>query len=181
MKFWLLGLLEVTAADGRAVEIGRGRESALLALLLLHRNEAISRDRIVDELWSGAPPENARKSVHIYVSRLRKSLGADRIETTPAGYRLRTERDEVDIDRFEGLAAEGRSALERDDPAVAESTFDEALALWRGEPLADFGYDGFAQSELRRLDELRNEVVADRVDARIARGHAQVVVRSWSR
>ena len=142
----------------------------------MHRNEAISRDRIVDELWSGAPPENARKSVHIYVSRLRKSLGADRIETTPAGYRLRTERDEVDIDRFESLAVEGRSALERDDPAVAESTFDEALALWRGEPLADFSYDGFAQSELRRLDELRNEVVADRVDARIARGHAQVVV-----
>jgi DNA-binding SARP family transcriptional activator/DNA-binding beta-propeller fold protein YncE/ABC-type branched-subunit amino acid transport system substrate-binding protein len=176
VEFRLLGLLEVQA-DGGLVPIVRGRESALLALLLVHTNEPLSIDRVVEELWGDAAPENAVKSVHIYVSRLRKALGADRIETTPAGYRLRVAVDELDVNRFERLAADGRAALDADDVEGAEAACDDALGLWRGEALGDFRFDGFAQSEIRRLEELRDATIADRADARIARGQAAQVVR----
>src|SRR5436190_2547089 len=146
VEFRLLGVLEVTGDDGRTVEIVRGHESGLLALLLLHANEALSPERIVEELWSGAPPENARKSVHIYVSRLRKALGSERIETTRAGYLLRVAPDELDVSHFVSLATEGREALDRGSPEEAESVFDRALALWRVAPLADFRFEAFAQA-----------------------------------
>jgi DNA-binding SARP family transcriptional activator/streptogramin lyase len=176
VRFRLLGLLEVTGDDGRAVEVVRGHESALLALLLLHANEALPSERIVEELWGDKAPENARKSVHIYISRLRKALGPTRIETTPAGYRLRLAPDELDVSHFESLADEGRQALARGSPDDAEAIFDRALGLWRVAPLADFRFESFAQAEARRLEELHDAVVADRVDARIACGRAQLVV-----
>jgi len=175
VEFRLLGLLEVTGDDGRPIEIVRGHESALIALLLLHANEALSPERIVDELWAGAPPENGRKSVHIYVSRLRKALGPERIETTPAGYLLHVAPDELDVAQFESLAIEGRAALDRGAAEDAESVFDRALALWRVAPLADYRFEAFAQPEARRLEELYAGVVADRVDARIACARAHLV------
>ena len=177
MEFRLLGLLEVTDDDGRAIEIARGHESGLLALLLLHANEALSPERIVDELWAGAPPENARKSVQIYISRLRKALGAERIDTTPAGYLLRVAPDELDVAHFESLAAEGRAALDRGAAEDAEIVFNRALALWSVAPLADYRFDAFALTEARRLEELHAAVVADRVDARIACGRPHLVVQ----
>jgi branched-chain amino acid transport system substrate-binding protein len=154
VEFRLLGLLEV--ADDGPIRIVRGRESALLALLLLSSNKPLSTDQIVEELWGAAAPENAAKSVHIYVSRLRKALGADRIQTTSAGYRLRVESGELDCERFYRYAAEGRR--------------QEALALWRGEPLADFRFEAFAQSEIRRLEALRDDLWMDELDARIDAG-----------
>ncbi|HXK13004.1 MAG TPA: BTAD domain-containing putative transcriptional regulator [Gaiellaceae bacterium] len=157
MEFRLLGLLEVVSDDG-PVQIVRGRESALLALLLIHANDPLSAERIVEELWAGEAPENAIKSVHIYISRLRKALGADRIETTRAGYRIDVAPGELDVERFAQLGREGRQ--------------DEALMLWRGEPLADFQFDAFAQNEIRRLNELHDAVVADRIDVAIAAGRA---------
>ena len=155
VEFRLLGLLEVVA-ENEPVRIVRGRESALLALLLLHPNQPLATDRIVEELWGASAPVNAAKSVHIYVSRLRKALGGDRIETTSAGYRIRLEAGELDSDRFAQLASEGRR--------------QEALALWRGEPLADFRFDAFAQSEIRRLEALRDEVWIDECEAEITDG-----------
>ena len=105
MEFRLLGLLEVEDDHG-PVRIVPGRESALLALLLLHSDTTLSNDRIVDELWGDAAPENAAKSVHVYVSRLRKALGAERVETTPAGYRLVVKAGELDVHRFEAALDE---------------------------------------------------------------------------
>ena len=155
VEFRLLGLLEVVA-ENEPVRIVRGRESALLALLLLHPNQPLATDQIVEELWGAAAPVNAAKSVHIYVSRLRKALGGDRIETTSVGYRIRLEAGELDSERFAQLAAEGRR--------------QEALALWRGEPLADFRFDAFAQAEIRRLEALRDEVWIDECEAEITGG-----------
>src|SRR5690348_10065319 len=159
MEFRLLGPLEVED-DGGRVHVAPGRESVLLALLLVHRGTALASERIIDELWPQAPPENATKSVQVYVSRLRKALGADRIETTPAGYRIRVGPDELDVARFEQLAERGET--------------DEALGLWRGEALADFRYAPFALPEARRLEERRNELVANQIDTRLAHGETPI-------
>ena len=131
-------------------------------MLLLHANQPLSTERIVDELWGEEPTANAAKSVHIYVSRLRKALGADRIETTQAGYRIHVAPGELDSERFASLAAAGKRG--------------EALALWRGEPLADFRFEPFAQNEIRRLEALRDEVWLDELDARLADGRASQVI-----
>jgi DNA-binding SARP family transcriptional activator/DNA-binding beta-propeller fold protein YncE len=155
MEFRLLGVLEV-AGDNGPVRIVPGRESALLALLLLHRGEPLPVDRIVEEIWGDAAPVNATKNLQVYVSRLRKTLGPDRIETTAAGYRIRVAPHELDIARFEEELRRGRLA--------------DALSLWRGDPLADFRYAPFAQDEARRLEELRDGAVADLLDQRIAAG-----------
>jgi branched-chain amino acid transport system substrate-binding protein len=159
MRYRLLGPLEVEDDDG-PVRIRPGRESSLLALLLVHRGSALAPDRIIEELWPDRPPENAAKSVQVYVSRLRKALGAGRIDTTPAGYRIRLEDDELDLERFERLARDGE--------------IDEALGLWRGEALTDFRYAPFAIAEARRLEELRDELTAALIDLRLARGETPI-------
>ncbi len=159
MEFRLLGLFEVEDDHG-PVRIAPGHESALLALLLVHRGNALAADRIVEELWPEGAPETATKSVQVYVSRLRKALGAVRIETTPAGYRIRLEPGELDVERFEHLAEGGET--------------DEALGLWRGEVFADFRYAPFAAAEARRLEELRDELLLGRVDERLARGETPI-------
>ncbi len=177
MEFRGLGLLEVLDDDGRRLQFAPGKETALLALLLLHRNTTLTRDQIFDGLWGEAPPENARKSVQLYISHLRKKLGSHRIETTPGGgYSLRVGPGELDLDRFETLAREGANALERAELDEAERMLDDALALWSGDPLPDVRFEAFAQSELRRLDELHDSVVADRVDVRIAAGRSRRVI-----
>jgi DNA-binding SARP family transcriptional activator len=161
MQFRLLGTLEV-ADDHRPVRIVPGKESALLALLVIHARSALAVEWIVDELWGEAAPQNARKQVQIYVSQLRKALGAERILTTPAGYRLEAADDEIDARRFEAAARAGR--------------LTDALAEWRGVALADFRYAEFAQAEARRLEELREAVRADLVDDALQRGEAAAAI-----
>jgi len=174
VDFRLLGLLEVDD-DGDAVELPRGKERALLAVLLLNANEPVSSDRLIDHLWGEQPPANAAKTVQVYVSRLRKAIGAAELQTTPGGYVLAAAGEQVDVRRFERLAREGRAQLDGDEPERAERLLSEALELWRGPPLADFAFEPFAQAEVRRLEELRSEVVADRVEARLAQGRNDAV------
>ncbi|MGE5273181.1 MAG: BTAD domain-containing putative transcriptional regulator [Verrucomicrobiota bacterium] len=156
MEFRILGPLEVVE-DGRPVEVGGQKQRALLALLLLDANSVVSRDRLIDALWEDDPPETALKALQVYVSNLRKQLGRDRIVTKAPGYAIRVEPGELDLERFERLAADG------DPPQLAE-----ALALWRGPPLADFAQTRFALSEIGRLDERRLAVVEDRIEADLA-------------
>jgi len=176
VEFRFLGLLEVVEND-RPVSIGRGKESALLALLLVNVNRPLSIDRVIDELWDGrGPPENAAKTVQIYVSRLRGRLGVGRILTTPAGYMLQADPTELDASRFERLAAEGQSQLESGHSHRAEVLLTEALDVWRGDALADFRFDGFAQAEIGRLQERRGVAVADRIDARLGLSQGEELV-----
>ena len=163
MEFRILGPLEVEH-DGRSVPLGSGRQRALVAALLLHRNEVVSVDRLVDELWDGDPPPTAAKIVRNNVSLLRKELG-DRLVTRPPGYLLRVEPGELDADRLGSALAGGR-------PEEIEA----ALALWRGPPLEEFAYEGFAQAEIARLEELRLAATEERIEAELARGrHAALV------
>jgi YVTN family beta-propeller protein len=171
----LLGSLEVLV-DGRSAPLARGHERALLALLAINAGRPVAVDRLIDELWGGEPPDHAAKSVQIYVSRLRKSLGSEHIATTSAGYLLRLDPGALDRARFESLASEGKGALERADFATAKRTLTEALALWRGDVLDDFRFASFAQEEIRRLEELRNVAEADLIDAQLALGETERAV-----
>src|SRR4029077_6881534 len=89
--------------NGQALDLGGQKQRALLAILLLHGNEVVSSDRLIDGLWAEAPPETGRKALHVYVSGLRKLLGSERIETRPPGYRLCLAEGELDLERFQRL------------------------------------------------------------------------------
>lgn len=170
MHFRLLGPLEVDA-DGLPVSLGGARARALLALLLVHRNEVVPLDKIVDELWT-EPPKTAEQVVRVYVSNLRKALEPPQvILTRGSGYLLQVGADDVDVDRFDALRTEGHRLLAAGEVAQAAETLGEALALWRGAPLQDFAYERFAQSEIGRLEGLRLATLEDLFDARLASGH----------
>ena len=172
MEFRLFGPLAVLEGD-RSLELGRGRQRALFAVLLLHANEVVSVDRLIDEVWGESPPRTAHKSIQVYVSRLRKELGDGRLVTQAPGYSLRVERSELDLGRFEQFVAEADAS---DDPQAAAETLRSALRLWGGPPLADLAYEPFAQAEIARLEELRWAATTRRIDADLACGrHAELV------
>jgi predicted ATPase/DNA-binding SARP family transcriptional activator len=172
VKFRLLGRLEVDA-DGVDLTPERPQQRALLALLLLRMGEVVAVDDLVEGLWGPLPPETAQKALHGHISALRKRLGAERIETRPPGYRLRlADGDELDLQRFERVVAGARS----DGPAARSRKLQEALSLFRGEPLSDFRYAEFAGPEAARLEDLRLTVIEEQIDAELELGrHAEVV------
>ena len=164
MEFRILGPLEVSD-DGRPIALGGQKQRALLALLLLHANDVVSRDRLIDELWEEDPPETARTALQVHISQLRKAVGRARILTQAPGYRAVVGPGELDLERFEHLAADGADG----------AALREALALWRGVPLAELG-DGFARIERGRLEEQRLLALERRIDADLALGgHAELV------
>jgi DNA-binding SARP family transcriptional activator len=172
MDFRLLGPLEVLSEHGRPVALGGLKQRSLLAVLLLQSNELVSTDVLIDRLWGGAAPLTAAKSVQVYVSRLRKLLGQDRLATHGRAYVMHVEPSELDLVRFERLADEAR----RVPPHAAAQKLTEALAQWRGPALADLAYESFAQVEIARLEELRLTVLEESIDADLACGrHAQLV------
>ncbi|MFZ1878606.1 MAG: BTAD domain-containing putative transcriptional regulator, partial [Gaiellaceae bacterium] len=171
----LLGPL-VVLEDGREVDLGGRMQRALLALLLLRRGEVVSVDRLVDELWESAPPAGAAKTLQVYVSRMRRSLGPDAIERSGTGYRLRLPAEVVDLDRFERLYREGASLRAEGNNADATAKLAAALELWRGPPLAEFGDGPLAAVEIARLEELRLAVLEERIAADLDLGrHAALV------
>lgn len=175
IDFRVLGPVEVVEEDHPLV-LGGPQQRALLAVLLVHRGEPVSSDRLMDELWGEQAPASAIKIVQGYVSNLRKVLGDGRLITRGRGYALRAEPGQLDVDRFESLVTEGRRALLEGDPRTAARRLREALALWRGPPFADFSYQSFAQSEIARLVESRLAALEERIDAELALGeHAQLV------
>jgi DNA-binding SARP family transcriptional activator len=170
VDFCILGPLEARA-NGDRLPLGGPKQRAVLALLLLHANEVVSRDRLIDGLWGESPPPTASHSLDAYVSRLRKLLGdAARIVTRPPGYVLRAAPQELDLARFENLARAGGRALDAGDARRAAAQLREAESLWRGRPLADLEYEPFAQPHVERLEELRLGAVEQRVDAELALG-----------
>lgn len=174
-EYRILGTLEVSR-DDRAPAPVRGKPRALLAMLLLHRNEVVSTDRLIEALWEGAPPVSAAKILQLYVSQLRKALPEAELRTRAPGYVLELGPGVLDAERFELLLAEGRQALAAGASGRAAALLGEALALWRGSPLAEFAYDRFAQGEIARLEELRLEAAEGRIEADLELGrHAELV------
>src|SRR6266511_2938538 len=171
MEFRILGPLEALE-EGRPVALGGSKQRALLAILLLHAPAVVSRDRLIDELWGASPPDTAPTALQVYVSQLRKILGRETIVTRARGYSMQVGAGELDLDRFERLIGDARAQ----DPAEAAETLREALALWRGTPLAEFDSVEFADAERARLEEQRLTALEQRIEADLTLGrHAAVV------
>jgi DNA-binding SARP family transcriptional activator len=171
MEFRVLGPLEVAGDDGPLV-LGGIKQRSLLAVLLLHANQVVSTDSLIDALWGASPPATCAKSIQVYVSRLRKALGDERLVTRAPGYLLQVDPAELDLAQFERLADEARGAS----PEVAAGRLRAALELWRGEPLVDLAYEQFAQAEIARLEEMRLAALEQRLEADLALGrHGELV------
>lgn len=172
MDFRILGQLEVLD-EGRDVAPRRAKHRALLTALLLHPNQLMATDRLIDSLWGDVPPDTAAKALQGHVLALRKLIGRERIRTEHGGYRLEVLPGEIDLDRFESALQVARSTAEPDERA---KLLAEALATWRGDPLADLRYEAFAQSEIERLETLRIGALEERIEADLAAGrHAEVL------
>ena len=175
MEFRILGPLEVVERDS-VRPLGGAKQRAVLAILLLHRTEAVSSERLIDELWGERPPASAAKALQGYVSHLRKALGDRVLLTHGRSYQITVGPGQLDLDRFEQLVADGRAALAAGDARRARDALAQALSLWRGRALADFAYEPFAQPEIIRLAELRLSALEDRIDADLAVGAGSELV-----
>ena len=175
MDFRILGPLEVVDC-GRHLRIGAAKQRAVLAILLLHANEVVAGERLIDELWGETPPRTAQQTLRVYISQLRKLLepngSGHAVVTEPAGYRLRLAADQLDASRFEALARDGGERLAIGDLPAAAQRLHEALGLWRGPALVDFRYEPFAQAESARLDELRLACLEHRIETDLKLGQA---------
>jgi DNA-binding SARP family transcriptional activator/ABC-type transport system substrate-binding protein len=176
MRFGLLGPLEVRT-DEKTVRLGGPKQRGILALLLVHANEVVSRDRLLEEIWPDRPPGDAAHSLDHQISRLRKALDPpDLLVTHSGGYLLRVSPDDIDVQRFEQEFARGRQANAEGRPKEALAALDRALGLWRGPALADIVEEPFARVEAGRLEELRVTALEERFDAQLALGdHHRVV------
>jgi WD40 repeat protein/DNA-binding SARP family transcriptional activator len=183
VRFGILGPLSASL-DGEALTLGGARQRTLLAVLLVHANELVSTERLVEQMFDGTRSASSVNAVHVAVSRLRRTLRDERAEllrTRRGGYVLELEPEQLDAVRFERLLADGRSLLADGDHAGASARLREGLALWRGPPLADLGAVEDVQPEVRRLEELRLLAEMERVDAELALGRAAEVVAPLER
>ncbi|MBA3366191.1 MAG: AfsR/SARP family transcriptional regulator [Actinobacteria bacterium] len=179
MDFRLLGPLEVWHDDHR-LALGGRQQRALLALLLLTPNRPVSFDRLIDEIWGRDPPENARHSLEVYASKLRKLLRApgtrELLVHADGGYRLDLQPGELDFERFERLLASGRAKLESGRPRQAARVLRQALALWRGRPLSDLAGERFVSAATGQLDELYLACLEGRIEADLALGRYEELI-----
>jgi peptide/nickel transport system substrate-binding protein len=162
VEFGILGPVEVRR-DGRAITIGGAKQRMLLAVLLLHANEVVSRDRLIEALWGERPPPSVHQSLDSYVSRLRRALGAERLVRRRPGYLLVVEPGELDLDRFDELVQAGKEAASAGDPARAAERLGDALGLWRGSALGDLLYEPFAATAAEQLEERRLAATEERI------------------
>jgi DNA-binding SARP family transcriptional activator/ABC-type transport system substrate-binding protein len=176
MEYRLLGPVEAVR-DDRSLSLGGAKTRALLAVLLLHPNRVVSRDRLIEALWPERPPGTAGHSLDVQVSRLRKAFEPDApLVTRGGGYALEVGLEDVDASRFERLLEHARKANATAQPREALTALEEGLALWRGDALGDLAYEEFARTEAERLEELRLVAIEERIEAELALGqHARLV------
>ena len=178
MRFRLLGPLEVRVGE-EWQGIGAPKWRSVLATLLINAGQIVPADVLIDEVWGDSPPAKAGNLISIYVLRLRRLMAdADGsvLVTRAPGYQLRIAAGDSDAQRFETLVEDGRRALAAGDPATAASQLAEALALWRGSPLADVPATPLVETAAERLEDLRLDAAELRITAELDCGnHAQVI------
>jgi DNA-binding SARP family transcriptional activator len=179
LEFRVLGPLEVIRGQ-QGLPLGSPKQRALLGLLVVHANEPIPRERLIEELWGDAAPKTVNAVLNVYLSRLRRLLadgtGEQLLLTQAAGYVLSVPPEGLDARRFEALLERGRRELASGEAGRASLTLRDALALWRGPALADLAFESFAQTEIARLEELRLAALEARVEADLALGHQDSLV-----
>ena len=180
VTFALLGPLEIKR-DGAAVHVGATKQRTLLLRLLIEPGSFVSVETLVEDLWPHEPPPGAAATIRTYVSHLRRALGgppdsAVLRSSQGRGYTLDVSLEAVDAGRFQQLATEGRAQLRSGDAASAIELFDDAFALWRGEPLSDVSYENFAVAEITRLNQLYLSVCEDRFEALLAADRHQEAI-----
>jgi predicted ATPase/DNA-binding SARP family transcriptional activator len=174
MQYRVLGPLEVLDPSGQKLSLGGAMQQSVLASLLLRAGQTVALERLVDELWD-EPPETAARTMQAYVSRLRHELPRGVIESRPGGYTLVLDGGELDLETFEHRAEEGHAALAAGDYERAAVLLREALALWRGPPLAGLPSEALRR-EAERLEEQRLQALEDRLEADLGRGQHREVV-----
>jgi len=179
VEYRILGSLQAVS-DGTSADLGPPKQRAVLAVLLLHANEIVPVDRLIDLVWPEHAPRTAAHSVQIYVSDLRKTFeslsGAPMIATRPPGYMLEVEPERIDAERFGRLVADGIRRVNNGDRDGGADALRSALALWRGPPLSDFAYEEFAQPHVHRLAKLRLTALEELASAELAHGQPQEAV-----
>jgi predicted ATPase/DNA-binding SARP family transcriptional activator len=170
LRVGLLGPLDVRV-DATPIAVPAGKSATLLAALALAAGRPVAVDALADRLWRERPPGDVRASLQNHVNRLRRLVGPRRIRTIASGYQL--EAADVDVLRFRRLSAEAATA---DDPEAARALLDEALQLWRGEPLAGLPGAAFERDEVPSLVEERLEALRRLIDHDLAAGRHEVVV-----
>jgi len=166
----LLGPMQVD--DGESLE---PRDRIALSVLAVRRGHVVAPEQLADALWGEEPPASWRKQVQICVARLRKVLGAHAIETSPRGYRLAVNGDDLDIDRFEQLLERARLLAATAQPERSAATFARALSLWRGRPLSELDDWPPGRIEATRLEEMRRTTEEDWLESRLAAGEQRPV------
>jgi DNA-binding SARP family transcriptional activator len=174
MEIRILGTVELQVGDQR-VELGGPKQRAVLALLALDPGEIVTRDRLIEALWGEHPPDGVEHRLDVQVSRLRTALrdaGVDTatVERVERGYFLRAEAVRVDAVAAERLVEDARRRLAENAPEEARAAADEALALWRGRPLAELADDPSSQAAARRLEDLRLTALEAGAEADLALG-----------
>ncbi|MGK5545343.1 AfsR/SARP family transcriptional regulator [Streptomyces sp. URMC 127] len=187
VEFKVLGPL-AAVADGRDLPLGGPKQRTLLAMLLVNANTAVSGERLCDAVWGAAPPASAQANIRSYAAALRKVLspgagagpgqgpGEDRLSQGNGGYRLQVFPGEVDLHRFEVLAARGRTALAAGEHRAAADALKEALDLWRGGPFEGVAHHDALLGEVARLEEARLAAFEDHAEARLALGEPRELV-----
>ena len=178
VAFGVLGPLSAVI-DGVDVTPRAQKERALLALLVINHGRVVSADRLMDELWPDLTADRARRALQVRVAAVRKMLNlanaASLLELVAPGYQLAIAADDIDEHRFVTLVERARGQANAADPAGAAASLREALALWRGDPLADVQVCTSLEAESARLNEARLGAIEDRIDAELACGCHQAV------
>src|SRR3954469_24672795 len=183
LRFEILGSVRARD-DDRALALGGPRQLALLAMLLVHRNQAVSPDLLIDAVWNGESDAGATKRLQVAVARLRAALqsgsGAAPLHSTAGGYVLELDAEQLDAERFGRLVDRATTRLADGEAETGADMLAQALALWRGPALADVAFADFAQAEIRRLEELRLHALEARIDADLELGrHAALIGELW--
>lgn len=179
MRFRMLGPLEVWSAGEGWAAIGAPKWRSLLGCLLLRPGQLVSTESLIFELWGDNPPAKANNLVSIYVHRLRRLIGdteGQMLVYRAPGYLLRVGPGDLDLQEFERLVADGRSALAGNEPERAAALLSEALGLWRGPLLADVAPSTLIEAEAERANELRLDAAELRARAGLARGRPAELV-----
>jgi DNA-binding SARP family transcriptional activator len=177
---WLgvLGRLSIRE-DGTEIQVSAPKQRVVLAALLRRANQVVSLDELAEVLWDSTPPPTARVTLRNHVKSLRQVLGpavSARIVTLPPGYLIDLREPELDLLRFTSLCAAGSEAVRARRWDQADASLSEALALWRGSPLADVPSEVLRRDEIPRLEQLRLQAQEYRIDAALRLGrHAEVI------